>query len=155
MWFQIFSISFQLAGAIILLLWCLKGAKKENIIKRYFPGSNVIERDDDNNCVLHKDKLRMVSREVYINIIAFCDLIIGYGLSFYASQSERKLTALMISMAITTVLLAFEYLVTHIVSIMVFKEDLIKKYDELEKYDVDTIITNKEIEDIFNEVMND
>lgn len=61
----------------------------------------------------------------------------------------------MISMAITTVLLAFEYLVTHLVSIMVFKEDLIKKYDELEKYDVDTIITNKEIEDIFNEVMND
>ena len=153
MWFQIFSISFQLAGAIILLLWCLKGAKKENIIKRYFPGSNVIERDDDNNCVLHKDKLRMVSKEVYINIIAFCDLIVGYGLSFYASQSNNKTVAFIISMMITTILLVVEYAIAHLVSVLRYKEDLIEKYEVLKKHGVDTVSTNKEIEDMFNSVM--
>lgn len=153
MWFQIFSISFQLAGAIILLLWCLKGAKKENIIKRYFPGSNVIERDDENNCILYKDKLRVVSREVYINIIAFCDLIVGYGLSFYADQSDNKTTAFTISMIITAILLAVEYAIAHLVSILRYKEDIIEKYEILEKHGVDTVPTNKEIEDMFNEVM--
>lgn len=153
MWFQVFSVSFQLAGAIILLLWCLKGAKKENIIKRYFPGSNVIERDDENNCVLNKNKLREVSKDVYINIFAFCNLIIGYCLSFYSTQSEDKVAALIISMVITVILLVLEYVVAYIVSFFRFKEDIIKKYNELEKYDIDTIITNKEIDDMFNEVM--
>lgn len=154
MWFQIFSISFQLAGAIILLLWCLKGAKKENIIKRYFPGSNVIERDDDNNCVLHKDKLRVVSREVYINIIAFCDLVLGYGLSFYAIQSDNKTAAFIISMIITAVLLVVEYMIAHLISVLIYKEDIIEKYEVLERYGVDTVSTNKEIEDMLNEIMD-
>ena len=68
---------FSASWAIILLLRCLKGEKRKYHFNRYFPGGNVIERDDENNCALRKDKLRMVSREVYINIIAFCDLIIG------------------------------------------------------------------------------
>ena len=154
MWFQIFSISFQLTGAIILLLWCLKGAKKENIIKRYFPGSNVIERDDENNCILYKDKLRVASREVYINIVAFCDLIVGYGLSFYADQSDNKTVAFITSMIITAVLLVVEYMIAHLISVLRYKEDIIEKYEVLEKYGVDTIVTNKEIDDMFNEMMD-
>ena len=38
------SISLQIAGALILLLWSLGNTKKK-VIKSYFPGSNIAERD--------------------------------------------------------------------------------------------------------------
>ena len=49
---QVVSISLQLSGAVILLLWCLKGTSKEQIVRKYFPGSNTVKRDDEDNCVL-------------------------------------------------------------------------------------------------------
>ena len=39
---------FQLAGALILLLNSINGSK-EAVIKNCFPGSNIVERDDDDN----------------------------------------------------------------------------------------------------------
>ena len=49
---QILSISLQLSGAVILLLWCLKGASKEQVVRKYSPGSNTAKRDDEDNCRL-------------------------------------------------------------------------------------------------------
>ena len=51
---QIISIAFQLAGALILLMWSIRGARKIAIIERCFPGSNIVERDEENNCTIEK-----------------------------------------------------------------------------------------------------
>ena len=150
---QIFSIAFQLAGAIILLLWCLQGARLDNVIEKYFPGSNIAKRDDENNCVLEKGRLRKISRDIYINIFAFFDLIVGYSLSFYDTSNESKTKALLITMLITFIIIGIEYLISHVISICRFKANLTVKYDELEKFNVDTDITNKELDDMLSEVL--
>ena len=153
--FQIFSIAFQVAGAIILLLWCLKGAKLESIIEKYFPGSNIAKRDDENNCVLEKEKLRKISKDIYINIFAFINLILGYGLSFYAVSNKSKTKALILTILITLIIIGLEYLLSYLISICRFKENLTVNYDKLKNFDVDTDITNKEIEDMFSEVFKE
>ena len=155
MMFQIFSIAFQVAGAIILLLWCLKGAKLESIIEKYFPGSNIAKRDDENNCVLEKEKLRKISKDIYINIFAFINLIVGYGLSFYAVSNESKTKALIVTILITFIIIGVEYLLSHLISICRFKDNLTVNYDKLKQFDVDTDITNKELEDMFSEVFKE
>lgn len=153
--FQILSIAFQVAGAIILLLWCLKGAKLESIIEKYFPGSNIAKRDDENNCVLEKEKLRKISKDIYINIFAFINLILGYGLSFYAVSNESKTKALILTIFITFIIIGVEYLLSYLISVCRFKENLIVNYDKLKQFDVDTDITNKELEDMFSEVLKE
>ena len=46
-------LSFQLAGALILLLNGLKGTE-DAVIKNCFPGSNIVERDEHDNCTIPK-----------------------------------------------------------------------------------------------------
>ena len=70
------SISLQIAGALILLLWSLGNTKKK-VIKSYFPGSNIAERDDNNRVYLRKEKLRKKAKDIYMNRIAFIFLIIS------------------------------------------------------------------------------
>ena len=48
---EIFAMAFQVSGALILLLWCIEGAKKKKIIEQYFPGSNIAQRNNENNCI--------------------------------------------------------------------------------------------------------
>ena len=78
---------FQLSGALLLLLNCIKSGK-ESVIKNCFPGSNVVERDENNNCKIPKEKLQESAHKIYLNIVAFVDLVIGY---LFAAFSPRRL----------------------------------------------------------------
>lgn len=78
---QVVSISFQLAGAVILLLWSIRGAKRDKIIAKCFPGSDIIDRDKENNCIIEKNRIQRAAREIYLNIFAFLDVIVGYVLN--------------------------------------------------------------------------
>ena len=66
-------LAFQLSGALVLLLNCMKGGK-EAVIRNCFPGTNVVERDENNNCKIEKEKLQKSAHNIYLNIIAFADL---------------------------------------------------------------------------------
>lgn len=90
---QILSISLQLSGAVILLLWCLKGASKEQVVRKYFPGSNTVKRDDEDNCKLSKEKLQAITSEVYVNALAFVDLIIGYLIAYFVKDTYSPVIA--------------------------------------------------------------
>ena len=71
---------FQLSGALLLLLNCIKSGK-ESVIKNCFPGSNVVERDENNNCKIPKEKLQESAHKIYLNIVAFADLVSVCSLS--------------------------------------------------------------------------
>lgn len=146
--FQIISIAFQLSGAIILLLWSFKFVKRNNIYERYFPGSNIAERDKDNNVVLKKEKLRTIAREVHINIFAFGNLIIGYAMTFCESEIKDICFSIFLTSVLTIVILILEYFVSHIVAKIRFKEDEIMPYDKVESYGVETTITEEELNEI-------
>ena len=151
---QILSISLQLSGAIILLLWCLKGASKEQVVRKYFPGSNIIKRDDEGNCRLSKEKLQVITSEVYINALAFIDLILGYLITYFVKGTYSPCCAVVLTVILTIVLIVFEKFVAKKLAAKKYSQDLVIPYSYLEKYGVDTSITDKEIEDMFTEVFD-
>ena len=146
---QVISIAFQLAGALILLMWSIRGARKSAIIERCFPGSNVAERDDDNNCKIEKLILQKKAYEVYLNILAFVDLIIGYLIAYFAVNYYEPVCAVLYTVLTTAVIIGIEMLVAYGAAKLRYKKDEIVPYEELQKYGVDTVTTSKEIEEMF------
>ena len=146
-------LAFQLAGALLLLLNCSLGSKKA-VIKNCFPGSNFIERDDDNNCTIPKSKLQTSAHTIYLNIVAFADLVIGYVLASLCPVSDFKTYITVISVIMfTIVLLAIEYFGSKFVVKCIYAKDMVVPYSELD--DVDTLPTIKEIDDMFNDTFKE
>ena len=145
---QVISISLQLTGAVILLLWCLRGASKEQIIRKYFPGSNTITRDDDDNCKLDKQKLQVITSEVYINALAFVDLIVGYLISYFAVNTYCPIVSVLLTVFLTTILIFIERFIAKKFAENKYSDDLVIPYSYLEKYGVDTFATDKEVDDM-------
>lgn len=151
---QILSISLQLSGAVILLLWCLKGASKEQVVRKYFPGSNTVKRDDEDNCRLSKEKLQAITSDVYVNALAFVDLIIGYLIAYFVKDTYSPVIAVVSTVILTSVLILFEQFIAKKLAAKKYSQDLVIPYSYLEKYGVDTFATNKEIDDMLNEVLD-
>ncbi len=128
---QVISIAFQLAGALILLMWSIRGARKSAIIERCFPGSNVAERDDDNNCKIEKLILQKKAYEVYLNILAFVDLIIGYLIAYFAVNYYEPVCAVLYTVLTTAVIIGIEMLVAYGAAKLRYKKDEIVPYEEL------------------------
>ena len=148
-------LAFQLAGALILLLNVVKG-NKNAVIKNCFPGSNIADRDDDNNCVIPKDKLQGSAHAIYLNIVAFADLVVGYFIAAFSPVAiyETCYTVLGV-IGGTVVLLLAEYYLSLLIAKLVYAQDIIKPYSGLEGYGVDTNMPNKEIDDMFNDVFGE
>lgn len=140
----------QLAGALLLLLNCSKGSKKA-VIKNCFPGSNIAVRDKDNNCAIPKEKLQESAHKIYLNIVAFADLVVGYIIASFSPVAEYSTCCTIIGVvASTIVLLIIEFYFSRIAAHLVFSKDEIIPHSELEKNGVDTEITVAEIDAICN-----
>ena len=141
------SISLQIAGALILLLWSLGNTKKK-VIKSYFPGSNIAERDDNNRVCLRKEKL---AKDIYMNRIAFIFLIIGYGLSLFGELADYNEWKALVIIQIESICIIFiGLIISKLIAIIKFKEDIYVDYNSLKE--VDTVITNNEVEDMINKL---
>lgn len=81
---------FQLSGALLLLLNGMK-SRKEEVIKNCFQGSDEIECDENNNCRIPKEKLQKSAHKIYMNIVAFVDLVIGYSFAVFSPNSDAKI----------------------------------------------------------------
>lgn len=143
-----FMLSFQLAGGLILLLNGLK-TSKQAIIKNCFPGTNVVERDNEDNCVIPKEKMQASACSVILNNVAFADLVIGYGIAALSpvAQWSQMLTFVMV-LILTTVMIGFEWYGIKRFSKAVYAEDEKVPYAQLKMNGVDTIMTLKEIDEI-------
>lgn len=140
---------FQLSGALILLLNCVK-CGKETVIKNCFPGTNVVERDENNNCKIEKEKLQKSAHNTYLNMIAFVDLVVGYILAVFSPTSTTKIyLALLTVIVLTCVLLVVEYFLSLFCAKIKYAKDIVIPYENLGG--VDTVITNKEIDAILND----
>lgn len=141
-------LALQLAGALLLLLNCSKGSKKA-VIKNCFPGSNIAERDENNNCIIAKEKLQESAHKIYLNIVAFTDLVAGYILAAFSPIATYATCYTAIGVALLTiVLLIIEFNFSHMVARFVYSKDEEVPYSELEKDGVDTEITVAEIDAI-------
>lgn len=102
MWY-VCMLSAQLAGALLLLLNCVRGGKKA-VIKNCFPGSNIIGRDENDNCVIPKEKLQESAHKIYLNISAFADLVVGYAIAAFNPSATLKTFYTVIGTAVLTLL---------------------------------------------------
>ena len=142
-------LAFQLAGALILLLNCCKG-NKAAVLKNCFPGSNTVERDENNNCTIPKEKLQGSAHKIYLNIVAFGDLVIGYAIAAFSPVAVYSTCYTVLGVAgATFLLLIVEYYFSKWIARIIYTKDEIVPYSELEKGGVDTFATNKEIDDMF------
>lgn len=146
---------FQLAGALILMINSLNGSR-EAVIRNCFPGSNIVERDDDDNCVLPKEDLRSSALKIYLNITAFLDLVIGYCIAAFSPCATYSTMYTVFIVLVGTVLtIIAEYSVSMIVACIQYREDMKIAYSELEKHGVETAMTDKEIDAIINGSISD
>lgn len=144
---------FQLSGALILLLNSVK-CSKERIIKNCFPGSNFVERDENDNCKIEKEKLQKSAHNTYLNMIAFVDLVVGYVLAVFSPTSTTEICLVLLKVIVLTCILLFaEYKLTLFCAKIKYANDMVIPFKNLDG--VDTVITEKEIEDSFNNVFKE
>ena len=133
-----------------MLLNCIKSGK-ESVIKNCFPGSNVVERDENNNCKIPKEKLQESAHKIYLNIVAFADLVIGYLFAAFSPTADVQIELVLAKVIVATViLLVLEYYLSFFCAKRIYAKDISVPFDELEG--VDTTVTKQEIEDLFKNI---
>lgn len=149
----IFMLAFQLSGALLLLINSVK-CGKASVIKHCYPGSNMIERDESNNCKVPREKLQKSAHEIYLNIAAFLYLFIGYLLAAFSPTTGVRIGLVTVKMlALTFAFLVFGYYFSRFCAKKIYLEDISIPYDKLEG--VDTNYTNQEINDICDEIFEE
>ncbi|MDY4949212.1 MAG: hypothetical protein SO128_07555 [Clostridium cadaveris] len=103
----ILSLSFQVAGALILLRKSLKEKvldKAKEIYVSEFKGPLMCE---DNKIVLYKERIQEIAMDIYIDRIAFLYLTIGYSISIFGKYdtdtSKGKIVILEILVSIALI----------------------------------------------------
>lgn len=116
-------LSFQLAGALLLLLNSLRSSK-DAVIKNCFPGSNIAKRDENNNCTISKDQLRKSAHNIYLNIIAFADLVLGYFLAAFCPVASNDSFYNVFGIAVVTIsLLVVEFYFSRWIANVIYEKD--------------------------------
>ena len=103
----IVSISFQIAGAITLLLSSLKKKIEEKICRIIFWKRNWEHSQWEWNDTLNKDKVKDIAKSIILNRCAFVDLILGYATAICAEQTANTDTIIGI-VAFTFMLMCIE-----------------------------------------------
>lgn len=75
------------------------------IIKNCFPGSNIAQRDENDNCKIEKEKLQKSAHNTYLNMIAFVDLVAGYILAVFSPTSTTEICLLLLAVIVLTCIL--------------------------------------------------
>lgn len=147
----ILSLAFQVAGAVLLIIkYC--GKTKQRIISEYFPGSNVIERDDDDRVHLKKEKVQECVKRIYDNRISFAYIAIGYVLSIFGeSSNSSKVEILFYMIFFTITLILIEKIISSAFARLLYRTDIEMEYSEIEDI-ADTVATEKEMDEMLDDI---
>ena len=126
------SFSFQVAGAVILLLWSIGEADKK--IKAQCLQNNIYWGDFDENgltTTLSKVDLQTNAKIIYRNIIAFIDIIVGYICAIFVDQlSLSDWCILMLVISCTTLILVVEWQLSAFIARKKYPEDQKIKWED-------------------------
>ena len=147
----IISISFQFAGAVILLTsFC--GNTKQKIVNEYYSGSNFVY-PNDNKIRLNKQKKWKCASTIYLNRVAFAYVAIGYITGVFGDiQSYNRGSVAIFIVAISAILIIVGKVFCVKLSKFLNKEDETITFEYLIniKPDIDVLedFTNEDIADI-------
>ena len=149
--FFLLSISFQLSGALTLIIFCW-GNTEKRVLRLVYPVNTIITRGDDNMVKVNKEKLREAHKEVLLNRIAFISLGLGYFLSvFSTTNGVNPYWGVLIVVVVSCLWTGKGVFIAHIIAVVCNKEDRKYSYEELTSIidkDIATNITNSEIDEI-------
>lgn len=104
----VLSYAFQIAGALLLLLWCI-GKCDANVVKDCFrnhPAPLWLEMDEKGAyTTVSKEDLQESAKNVYLNIASFADLAIGYALAIFVTNLTIPRWLVLIFVAVLVVIL--------------------------------------------------
>lgn len=144
----IMSLALQVAGAVLLIIKYF-GKTKDRIIDEYFPGSNIVERDKNNNVTLRKEKVQECVRQIYDNRMAFVFIAVGYVLSIFGStNSACKICLFAYLVVFTVAIIWLEKSISRIIANKYYDEDIVIPFEDIESV-ADTFITEEEIKSLF------
>lgn len=127
----IIAISLQLAGAVILIINYCRNTHNQ-IIDRYFPGSNLVERDNKDNIVLEKERVQEVVREIFMNRCAFFYIGAGYIVGIYgeAGKTNKCIISILVIIGSFLLIVLGEIILNGIVKKR-YKEDMEIPYNSV------------------------
>lgn len=145
----VFSISFQVAGAILLMTKVFLGSRRENAIKRVF-GHKLVELDNNTNEIIYEEKVfKDAIKEEYLTILSIIYILIGYAIGIFGSIEKANKSLILFGISLVTFLL--------IKIANLFADYLYKKFPqinkkvtikELKKYGINMDIQSLSFEDI-------
>ena len=145
------AISLQLAGAVILIINYCRNTHNQ-IIDRYFPGSNLVERDNKDNIVLEKERVQEVVREIFMNRCAFFYIGAGYIVGIYgeAGKTNKCIISILVIIGSFLLIVLGEIILNGIVKKR-YKEDMEIPYNSVASK-ADALPTEKEMDEIVEDV---
>ena len=127
----ILSIAFQVAGAVLLIIkyW---GKTESRIIAEYFPEIRFGLVNKSGKITMKKKRVQACARNVYHNRMSFLYIAIGYILSIFGNVSGVcKVCVLAFAVVCTLLLIVLERLISWVISVIVYREDIDKDYSEV------------------------
>lgn len=95
------AISFQLAGALLLICHYMRNT--ENQIKESYFSQDAIIEVDNGKVTLRKEKIRIKAAEIYVNRISFIYIAIGYIIGIFGDIQKMKQVFVVVAVGIMTV----------------------------------------------------
>lgn len=141
------SITLQVSGSILLLLFYFRGKTKDIAIHEYFPGSNIARRDEHNNITLGKEKLQEAVVLIYKNRIAFVMLACGYLIGIFGRNDGHDLAIAGSVVAMTVFVIWLINVICRLVAQKRYQADEVIPYDSIKDY-ADTTVSPAEIDEI-------
>lgn len=149
----ILSISFQVAGALLLMFFSIS-TKRESILNDFF-GKGLSTREDNSDEVKYNHKVFIdYYIRAYLSKFSFLYIAIGYALGVFGSITNMKKIFIVFSIFVcTAILMWFAYFLARKIVLKSKTATQTVTYTELEKLglNVDTeIISTETIESLFN-----
>ena len=139
----VLSYAFQLAGALLLLLWCV-GKLDAKIVKgcldnRPDPRAGRFDKD---GCYrkLSKEELQESAKNVYLNIATFANLVIGYTLAIFMTDvCIPRWCVLICVIVVVALILGFEHFIVRVIAKRKYHTDR-KIYEDERQPEKDSVI---------------
>lgn len=143
------AISFQLAGALLLICHYMRNTEKQ-IKESYFSQDAIIEVDNG-KVTLRKEKIRIKAAEIYVNRISFIYIAIGYIIGIFGDIQKMKQVFVVVAVGImTVVLIGLGNIIKHASSVKRFQGDLKIDRNELPN-GISEEMSEQEYEEIFSD----
>lgn len=145
----ILSISFQVAGALLLMTNVLS-TRRDNVIRRFIGNSIIIRDNNTGKLEYDHNSLYNTFREAYLSRCAFVEIIIGYLIGIF-SKNEGVSNKLLYAGAVILITILLIFLSKFIVSIIITRNKNVNRVitnEELNSLNLHPTIENLSMDDI-------